>query len=62
MGMSFINWVGFSMLVFALLFNEAFLLMNAWYDLNILAVTLGVVFLIAAVSLSLWPSLQDQRV
>ncbi len=62
MGMSFLNWIGFAMLVFALLFNEAFLLMNAWYDLDILAVTLGVVFLVVAASLSVWPNLQDQRV
>lgn len=62
MGMSFINLIGFVMLVLALLFNEAFLLMNAWYDLNMLAITLGVVYLVVGASLSLWPSLQDQRV
>jgi hypothetical protein len=62
MGMSFINWIGFSMLVFALLFNEAFLLMNAWYDLNTGAIIMGIVFLVVGASLSLWPNLQDQRV
>jgi hypothetical protein len=60
MGMTFINWTGFVMLVLALLLNELFLGMNAWYDLNLGAIVLGIVYLVVGVSLSLWPSRQDQ--
>jgi hypothetical protein len=60
MGMSFINWMGFAMLVCALLFNELFLGINAWYDLNMGAIVIAVVYLVVGVSLSLWPSAQDQ--
>jgi NhaP-type Na+/H+ or K+/H+ antiporter len=60
MGMSFINWIGFVMLVLALLLNELFLGMNAWYDLNLGAIVVGIVYLVVGVSLSLWPSPQDQ--
>jgi hypothetical protein len=54
--MSGLNWVGIVMLLIALLFNELFLGMNAWYDLNVGAMLVAVVYLIIAVSLSLWPS------
>ena len=60
MGMSFINWMGFVMLVLGLLLNELFLGINAWYDLNMGAIIIGVVYLVVGVSLSLWPSSQDQ--
>ncbi len=61
MGMSFINWIGFSMLLLAVLLNEAFLGINAWYDLNMMAVLVGVVWLVVAAALSIWPSPHDQR-
>lgn len=60
MGMSFINWTGFVMLVLALLLNEAFLGMTAWYDLNLGAIVAAIVYLVVGVSLSLWPSRHDQ--
>jgi NhaP-type Na+/H+ or K+/H+ antiporter len=60
MGMSFINWIGFVMLVLALLLNELFLGMNAWYELNLGAIVVGIVYLVVGVSLSLWPNPQDQ--
>lgn len=60
MGMSFINWIGFVMLVLALLLNEAFLGINAWYELNLGAIVAAIVYLVVGVSLSLWPSRQDQ--
>ena len=61
MGMSFINWIGFGMLLLAVLLNEAFLGINAWYDLNMMAVLVGVVWLVVAAALSIWPSPHDQR-
>ena len=61
MGFSFINWIGFAMLVLAFLLNEAFLGINAWYDLNIMAVLTGVVWLVVAAALSIWPNRGDQR-
>ena len=60
MGMTFINWTGFVMLVLALLLNEMFLGMTAWYDLNLGAIVVGIVYLVVGVALSLWPSPQDQ--
>ncbi|MGB4069737.1 MAG: hypothetical protein WBK08_17045 [Nitrospira sp.] len=60
MGMTFINWTGFVMLVLALLLNELFLGMTAWYDLNLGAIVVGIVYLVVGVSLSLWPSPHDQ--
>jgi hypothetical protein len=60
MGMSFINWIGFVMLVLALLLNELFLGMTAWYELNLGAVVGAIVYLVVGVSLSLWPNPQDQ--
>jgi hypothetical protein len=59
MGMSFINWIGFAMLVLGLLLNEAFLGMNAWYDLNLGAVIAGIVYLVVGAALSLWPNASD---
>jgi len=59
MGMSFINWIGFAMLVLGLLLNEAFLGMNTWYDLNLGAVIAGIVYLVVGASLSLWPNASD---
>jgi hypothetical protein len=61
MGMSFINWTGFAMLVLALLFNEAFLGMTAWYEVNFAALLAAVVYMVVAVSLSIWPSPHDQN-
>jgi hypothetical protein len=61
MGMSFINWIGFTMLVLALFLNELFLGMNAWYELNMGAIIAGIVYLVVGVSLSLWPSSHDQE-
>lgn len=61
MGMSFINWLGFVMLVLALLFNEAFLGITAWYELHIGAILAGVVWLVVGAALSMWPSPRDQR-
>ena len=61
MGMTFINWIGFVMLLLAFLLNEAFLGINAWYELNIMAVLAGVVWLVVAAALSIWPSHKDQR-
>jgi hypothetical protein len=49
------------MLVLAFLLNEAFLGINAWYELNIMAVLTGVVWLVVAAALSIWPSHRDQR-
>ena len=60
MGMSFINWIGFVMLVLALLLNEAFLGMTAWYELNMLAIIAAVIYMVVGVALSLWPSPHDQ--
>ncbi len=61
MGMSFINWVGFVMLLLALLLNEAFLGINAWYELNIMAILAGVTWLVVAAALSMWPNQRDQN-
>ena len=61
MGFSFINWIGFAMLVLAFLLNEAFLGINAWYELNIVAILLGVTWLVVAAALSVWPNRHDQR-
>jgi hypothetical protein len=59
--MSGMNWVGIVMLVLALLFNEVFLGMTAWYEINVGAILVAVVYLIVAVSLSLWPGHSDQE-
>lgn len=61
MSMSFVNWIGFVMLLLAILLNEAFLGINAWYELNIMAVLAGVVWLVVAAALSIWPNRHDQR-
>jgi len=59
MGMSLINWMGFGMLVLAFLLNEAFLGINAWYDLNLGAIIGGIVYLVVGAALSLWPNASD---
>lgn len=61
MGMRFINWMGFLMLVLALLFNELFLGINAWYELNIGPIIVAIVYLIIGVSLTLWPNPSDKN-
>lgn len=60
MGMSFWNWLGVVMLVLGLFLNELYLGINAWYDINLGAIVAGVVYLVVAVSLSVWPSASDQ--
>ncbi len=60
MGMSFWNWLGIVMLVLGLLLNELYLGINAWYDINLGAIIAGVVYLVVAVSLSVWPSASNQ--
>lgn len=60
MGMSFINWMGFLMLLFAVIFKEIFLGVNAWDDLNLGVIAGVVVYLVVGASLSLWPSAKGQ--
>ena len=60
MGMSFWNWLGIVMLVLGLILNELFLGINAWYEVNLVAIVAGVVYLVVAVSLSIWPSASNQ--
>ncbi|NJL16846.1 MAG: hypothetical protein HC938_06245 [Nitrospira sp.] len=60
MGMSFWNWLGIAMLVLGLLLNELFLGINAWYEVNLGAIVAGIIYLVAAISLSIWPSAMDQ--
>lgn len=60
MGMSLINWIGFGMLLLAFLLNETFLGITAWYELNIGAVLSGVVWLVVAAALSMWPNPRDK--
>jgi hypothetical protein len=60
MGMSFWNWLGIVMLVLGLLLNELYLGINAWYEINLGAIIAGVVYLVVAVSLSVWPSASNQ--
>jgi hypothetical protein len=55
-----LNWVGFVMLILAFVFNELFLGMNTWYDLNVGAVIGAVVYLAIGVSLALWPNPNDE--
>ena len=62
MGMSLIHWIGFVMLVLALLLNEAFLGINAWYDLNVGAIITAVVYLVVGVALSIWPNPSNRAV
>lgn len=61
MNMSFVNWIGFTMLLLAIILNEAFLGINAWYELNVMAVLAGVVWLVVAAALSIWPNAKDQN-
>ncbi|QPD05510.1 MAG: hypothetical protein Nkreftii_003284 [Candidatus Nitrospira kreftii] len=60
MGMSFWNWLGVVMLVLALFLNELYLGINAWYEINLGAIVAGVVYLVVAISLSVWPSASNQ--
>ncbi len=60
MGMSFWNWLGIVMLVLGLFLNELYLGINAWYEINLGAIIAGVVYLVVAVSLSVWPSASNQ--
>jgi len=50
------------MLMLALVFNELYLGMNTWYDLNMSAVIGAVVYLVVGVTLAVWPSPSDERV
>lgn len=59
--MSALNWVGIVMLILALFFNELFLGINAWYELNTGAIIAAIVYLIAGVTLSLWPTPSDDQ-
>ena len=61
MDMRWFNWIGFIMLVLALLLNELFLGMNTWYELNFGAVVIGIVYLAVATALSLWPGSNTQH-
>ncbi|NGZ98228.1 MAG: hypothetical protein CV089_19240 [Nitrospira sp. WS110] len=60
MGMSFWNWLGIVMLVLGLFLNELYLGINAWYEVNLGAIVAGVVYLVVAISLSVWPSASNQ--
>lgn len=62
MGMSFINWMGFLMLLIAILLNEIFLGINTWYELNLGATVVAVMYLVVGAFLLLWPSAKDQSV
>jgi hypothetical protein len=61
MGMSFINWMGFLMLLIAILLNEIFLGINTWYELNLGAIVGAGGYLVVGASLLLWPSAKDRR-
>lgn len=56
-----LNWVGIVMLFLALIFNELFLGINAWYELNTGAIIAAIIYLIAGVTLSLWPAPSDDQ-
>jgi hypothetical protein len=60
MGMSFWNWLGVVMLILGLFLNELYLGINAWYEVNLVAVIAGIVYLVVAVALSVWPSASNQ--
>ncbi|MDH4300893.1 MAG: hypothetical protein OEV51_02355 [Nitrospira sp.] len=60
MGMKFINWMGFLMLLLAVIFKEIFLGVNAWNDLNPGVIVGIVAYLVVGASLSLWPSTKGQ--
>jgi hypothetical protein len=60
MGMSFWNWLGIAMLILGLFLNELYLGINAWYDINLGAIVGGIVYLVVAVALSVWPSASNQ--
>ncbi|MCS6898040.1 MAG: hypothetical protein NZM29_08720 [Nitrospira sp.] len=56
-----LNWVGIVMLFLALIFNELFLGINAWYELNTGAIIAAIIYLIAGVAVSLWPTPSDEQ-
>lgn len=56
-----LNWVGIVMLFLALIFNELFLGINAWYELNTGAIIAAIIYLVAGVTLSLWPTPSDDQ-
>lgn len=60
MGMSFWNWLGVAMLVLGLFLNELYLGINAWYEINLVAIVAGVVYLVVGIALSVWPSASNQ--
>ncbi|MDH4084653.1 MAG: hypothetical protein OEV99_14520 [Nitrospira sp.] len=60
MGMSFWNWLGMLMLFFGIFLNELYLGINAWYEVNLGAIVAGVVYLVVAIALSVWPSASNQ--
>jgi len=53
--------MGFLMLLIAILLNEIFLGINTWYELNLGAIVVAVMYLVVGASLLLWPSAKDQR-
>jgi len=64
-----VNWVGFVMLMLAIIFNELFLGITTWYDLDAgvlkyefstSALIMGITYLVVAVTLTLWPSPSDE--
>ncbi len=59
--MSGLNWSGFIMLFLALIFNEMFLGINTWYDMNAGAVIAAVTYLLVGATLSVWPSRYDEE-
>lgn len=59
--MRWYNFVGFTMLFLALFFNELFLGMNTWYEINFGAIVVAIVYMTVAVALSLWTSLSPQH-
>jgi len=61
MDMHWYNWIGFLMLFLALLLNELFLGINAWYELNLGAVILAIVYLVVGATLALWPGPRHQN-
>lgn len=64
-----LNWVGFVMLMLAFIFIEAFLGITTYYEIssgalryefNTSAMIFGIIYLLAAVALILWPGPSDE--
>lgn len=64
-----LNWVGFVMLMLAFILFEAFLGITTYYELdsgalryefNTSAMILGIIYLVVAVTLTLWPGPSDE--